>query len=248
MITQINPDILNTLSPLIKDIPSISLFEKFNKDLNSSILSLQNQFKNFPKLKNFSTTLNLLNAIKNDTSNFPSILSDISQNMLTRITTIENFNSMEAMFLSHVNSKFGSMAFSLTSQLSQFDKSIGNYFSRIRLQIGAECSLAISDVLKETKFQARNLRDAMKSVGKDLLEIAVNFQDSADIFELKADNVFSKIKTFLLDLEIRLNQVLTTNAMKIIEAFNPLPNHLEDSTSTILERITDLSTSTSDKL
>jgi hypothetical protein len=39
----------------------------------------------------------------------------------------------------------------------------------------------------------------MKSVGKDLLEIAVNFQDSADIFELKADNVFSKIKTFLLD-------------------------------------------------
>jgi hypothetical protein len=70
----------------------------------------------------------------------------------------------------------------LANQLSQFDKSIGNYFSRIRLQIGAKWGLAISDILKETKFQARNLRDATNSVGKDLLEIAVNFQDSADIF------------------------------------------------------------------
>jgi hypothetical protein len=58
--------------------------------------------------------------------------------MLARVTTIENFNSMEAMFLSHVNNKFDSMAFSLANQLSQFDKSIGNYFSRIRLQIGAK--------------------------------------------------------------------------------------------------------------
>jgi hypothetical protein len=49
-------------------------------------------------------------------------------------------------------------------------------------------------------------------VGKDLLEIAVNFQDSADIFELKADNVFSKVKTFLLDSELRLNQALCTNS------------------------------------
>jgi hypothetical protein len=131
---------------------------------------------------------------------------------------------METMFFAHLSNKFDTISFSLTNQLTRFDKSIGNYFSRIRLQIGAECGLAISDVLKETKFQARNLRDAMKTVSKDLLEIAVNFQDSADMFDLKADNLFSKVKTFLVDSEIRLTQVLTTNAMKIIDALNPLHN------------------------
>jgi hypothetical protein len=155
---------------------------------------------------------------------------------------------METTFLSQLNNKFDAISFSLTNLLAQFGKSIGNYFSRIRLQIGAECGLAISDVLKETKFQARNLRDAMKSVVKDLSEIALNFQDSADIFELKADNVFSKVKTFLLDSEIRLTQVLTTNEMKIIDALNPPHNYLEDNTSTILEKFADFSTFTSDKL
>jgi hypothetical protein len=80
------------------------------------------------------------------------------------------------MFLSRLDNKFESISFSLANQLTQFDKSIGNYFSRIRLQIGAECRLAISDVLKETKFQARNLRDALKSVGDNLLEILLIFR------------------------------------------------------------------------
>jgi hypothetical protein len=141
MITQINPDTLNALSPLIKNIPNISWFEKSNKELNSSILSLQNQFKSFPKLKTFPANLNLLNIINNNTSNLPNILSDIFQDKLAHIVTIDNFNSLETMFLSYLNNKFDSISFSLTNQLTQFDKSIGNYFSRIRLQIGAECGL-----------------------------------------------------------------------------------------------------------
>jgi hypothetical protein len=201
MITQINPNILHTFSLLLNEVPKFSFFEKTNLELSSSILSLQNQFRNFPKQKIFLTTIDLLNSIKKDTSNFPINLSEIAQNILTHVVTVDNFNFMEAMFLLHVDNKFESMSFSLSSQLTQFDKSIGNYFSRIRLQIGAECGLAISDVLKETKFQARNLRNAMETVGKDLLEMAVNFQDSADVFELKADNLFSKMKTFLLDSE-----------------------------------------------
>jgi hypothetical protein len=140
------------------------------------------------------------------------------------------------------------MNFSLSNQLTQFDKSIENYFSRIRLQIGAECGLAISDVLKKTKFQARNLRNSMKTVGKDLLEIAVNFQDSADVFELKADNLFSKVKTFLLDSEFRLTQMLTTNMTKLFNALNPLHDYLEENTSTVLEKIPSFSTFTSNRL
>jgi hypothetical protein len=55
------------------------------------------------------------------------------------------------------------------------------------------------------------------------------------------------VKTFLLDLELRLNQVLCTNAGKIIEAFDSLHDHLEDNSSTILEKITNFSISTSNQ-
>jgi hypothetical protein len=77
----------------------------------------------------------------------------------------------------------------------------------------------------------------MKSVSDNLLEIAANFQDSADIFELKADNLFAKVKTFLLDSENRLTQVLTINALRIIDTINPIHSCLD-------EKISNLSTST----
>jgi hypothetical protein len=110
MVDQINPDILSTIIPLINNIPNIPMFEKTNKELNSSILFLQNQFKNFPKLKIFTTTLNLLNIIKNDTSNLPNVLLNIFQDKLARVTTIDNFSSMETMFLSHLNNKFDAIS------------------------------------------------------------------------------------------------------------------------------------------
>jgi hypothetical protein len=224
------------------------VLKETNKELHSILLSLQNQFKSYPKLKIFSTTLNLLNIINNDTFDRPNILANMIQERFTHVVTTDNFDSLETILLSHLDNKFNSSSLILMNQLTQFDKSIGNYFSRIRLQIGAECGLAISDVLKETKFQARNLRDVMKSVGDNLLEIAVNFQDSADVFDLKEDNLFSKVKTFLLDKENRLTQVLTINTMKIINAINPIHICLDDNSFKILEEMTKLSTSTFDKL
>jgi hypothetical protein len=89
------------------------------------------------------------------------------------------------------------------------ERSFGNYFSRIRLQIGTDCSLATIDVLQESKFQARNLRDVMKAGSTELLEIAETFHDTADIYEMKVYNLFAKIGTLQCNSKLELSQLFT---------------------------------------
>jgi hypothetical protein len=52
----------------------------------------------------------------------------------------------------------------------------------------------------------------------------------------------------MLDSELKLTQSFTSNALKILNTLNPIHEHLEDSTSTILKSITNSTSLTSDKI
>jgi hypothetical protein len=125
-------------------------------------------------------------------------------------------------------------------------KSICNCFSGINLQIGSECGEAIKDVLHETKFHTRNLRDAMKAVREKLCNIANLFENTAQIYEIKVDYLFSKIGTFQLNSENRLITALTQvvhNNEAVNSMFESFISSLENNYLQVLDEISEFAAS-----